>query len=89
MTTKRYTRGKFLGKGGFAKCYEITNIESKDLHAAKVIPKASQQKSRQRAKVRFIFQDDLIQKIYVSLNIFVFSDIINKHKIYSNSYYPK
>jgi polo-like kinase 1 len=23
---RRYTRGRLLGKGGFARCYEITNI---------------------------------------------------------------
>ena len=26
---RKYVRGKLLGKGGFAKCYEITNIENK------------------------------------------------------------
>jgi polo-like kinase 1 len=48
---KKYARGKFLGKGGFAKCYEFTQLESKKLSAAKIIPKASLQKSRQRAKL--------------------------------------
>jgi len=24
--TRKYMKGKFLGKGGFAKCYEMTNI---------------------------------------------------------------
>lgn len=36
---KRYARGKFLGKGGFAKCYECTNMETKETTAAKIIPK--------------------------------------------------
>lgn len=26
---KRYIKGKFLGKGGFARCYEFTNQETK------------------------------------------------------------
>ena len=26
---RKYMRGKLLGKGGFAKCYEITNMENK------------------------------------------------------------
>ena len=26
---KKYLKGKFLGKGGFAKCYEMTNLENK------------------------------------------------------------
>ena len=50
-TLKKYTRGKLLGKGGFAKCYEITNLETKKLQAVKVVSKASLQKSRQRAKI--------------------------------------
>lgn len=48
---KRYARGKFLGKGGFAKCYECTNLETKKVTAAKIIPKSNLQKSRQRAKL--------------------------------------
>jgi polo-like kinase 1 len=51
VVIKKYARGKFLGKGGFAKCYEFTQLESKKLSAAKIIPKASLQKSRQRAKL--------------------------------------
>ena len=44
-------RGKLLGKGGFAKCYEITNIETKKIQAAKIIPKATLNKTRARQKV--------------------------------------
>ena len=43
---KKYLRGKFLGKGGFAKCYEFTNLETKRVSAAKVIAKTSLTKSR-------------------------------------------
>jgi len=43
---KRYNRGRFLGKGGFAKCYEFTNIDNKRVSASKVIPKTSLTKSR-------------------------------------------
>ena len=50
-TIRKYSRGKFLGKGGFAKCYEFTNLENQHLSAAKIVPKASLQKSRQRAKL--------------------------------------
>lgn len=41
---KNYTKGKFLGKGGFARCYEFTNQESKTVFAAKIVPKASLKK---------------------------------------------
>jgi polo-like kinase 1 len=46
-------KGKLLGKGGFAKCYEITNLENKRVHAAKIIPKSTLTKNRARQKVLF------------------------------------
>ena len=48
---KKYAKGKFLGKGGFAKCYEFTNLENNRVLAAKIIPKASLKKSRHRQKL--------------------------------------
>lgn len=45
---RKYMRGKLLGKGGFAKCYEITNIDTKKTQAAKIIPKSSLSKNRAR-----------------------------------------
>ena len=43
---RKYFKGKFLGKGGFAKCYEFVNSETKYVHASKVIQKSSLLKSR-------------------------------------------
>ena len=40
IAIKRYQKGKLLGKGGFAKCYEVTNLETKKRLAAKIIPKS-------------------------------------------------
>ncbi len=48
IAVKKYAKGKMLGKGGFAKCYEVTNLETKKILAAKIIPKASLVKSRAR-----------------------------------------
>ena len=31
---KKYSKGKLLGKGGFAKCFEFTKLESKILFDA-------------------------------------------------------
>ena len=36
---KRYEKGKFLGKGGFAKCYEITDLDTSKIFAGKIVPK--------------------------------------------------
>ena len=43
---KKYIKGKFLGKGGFAKCYELTDCETREKFAVKVVVKASLTKSR-------------------------------------------
>lgn len=48
---RRYSKGRFLGKGGFARVYEMTNLENRKISAAKVIPKESLKKSRQKQKL--------------------------------------
>lgn len=50
-TRIRYKRGKLLGKGGFAKCYEMTNMETNVLYAGKIVPKSLLTKSHQRDKM--------------------------------------
>ena len=49
--TRRYSRGRMLGKGGFAKCYEVTNMENKKVLAAKIIAKSSLKRKRAKQKV--------------------------------------
>lgn len=48
---EKYVKGRFLGKGGFAKCYEFTTVESKKIYAAKIICKASLTKNRAKQKL--------------------------------------
>uniref|UniRef100_A0A3B3CK63 Serine/threonine-protein kinase PLK n=1 Tax=Oryzias melastigma TaxID=30732 RepID=A0A3B3CK63_ORYME len=50
-TLRRYSRGRFLGKGGFAKCYEITDMETKQVFAGKIVPKSLILKQHQREKM--------------------------------------
>lgn len=50
-TNKRYIKGRFLGKGGFAKCYELTCAESKKIYAGKVVPKSLLVKQHQKDKM--------------------------------------
>ena len=51
ISIKKYARGKFLGKGGFAKCYEFTNLETKRISAAKIIDKTTLTKSRAKQNI--------------------------------------
>ncbi|EFP02957.1 CRE-PLK-2 protein [Caenorhabditis remanei] len=46
-----YEKGKFLGKGGFAHCYEIRNQISGEVLAGKVVPKHLLVKQYQRDKM--------------------------------------
>uniref|UniRef100_A0A3P9ACL5 Serine/threonine-protein kinase PLK n=1 Tax=Esox lucius TaxID=8010 RepID=A0A3P9ACL5_ESOLU len=50
-TGKCYCRGKVLGKGGFAKCYEFTDLASGKVYAAKIIPHTRVSKPHQREKI--------------------------------------
>lgn len=47
----RYTKGRFLGKGGFAKCYELTDIESNHTWAGKIVEKKTLIKYRAKEKL--------------------------------------
>lgn len=48
---RRYKRGRLLGKGGFAKCFEITNVKNGKTMAAKIIDKSTLKKKRAKQKV--------------------------------------
>ena len=48
---RKYIKGRLLGKGGFAKCYEFTCTENKKIFAAKVVAKSSLVKSRAKQKL--------------------------------------
>ncbi|KAJ7988168.1 hypothetical protein DPEC_G00320810 [Dallia pectoralis] len=50
-TGRCYCRGKVLGKGGFAKCYEFTDLASGKVYAAKIIPHTRVSKPHQREKI--------------------------------------
>ncbi|KAF6005095.1 Serine/threonine-protein kinase plk1 [Cyanidiococcus yangmingshanensis] len=47
-----YIRGRFLGKGGFAKCYEMTDARTQRVYAGKIIDKSTVTKLRARQKLR-------------------------------------
>lgn len=50
-TLRKYSKGKLLGKGGFARCYEFTSLDTRKVMAAKIVPKASLMKARQKQKL--------------------------------------
>lgn len=48
---KRYSKGRFLGKGGFAKVYEFVCLETKQVTAGKIMEKSALSKARARQKL--------------------------------------
>ncbi|XP_071955644.1 serine/threonine-protein kinase PLK1-like [Antedon mediterranea] len=48
---KRYMKGRFLGKGGFAKCYELTDVDTKQIYAGKIVSKMLLVKPHQKEKM--------------------------------------
>jgi hypothetical protein len=50
-TIHQYLRGRFLGKGGFAKVYLCTALDTSKQYAVKIVPKANLVKARARHKV--------------------------------------
>lgn len=51
MKIRKYGKGRLLGKGGFAKCYEFVGLETKKIYAAKIVSKSSLVKSRAKQKL--------------------------------------
>ncbi|KAH9501812.1 Serine/threonine-protein kinase plk1 [Dermatophagoides farinae] len=51
QTKKQYQKGKFLGRGGFAKCYEFTDLSTKKMYACKVISKTQLVKDKHKTKM--------------------------------------
>ena len=48
---KMYLRGKYLGQGAYAKCYEITESETGKKYACKIIEKSKIDDERKKKKV--------------------------------------
>ena len=68
---KKYERGKFLGKGGFAKCYEMKCLETGKSYAAKVFEKKNlnNEKSKRKLINEIKLHKSLDIKILLILNI--------------------
>jgi polo-like kinase 1 len=48
----RYIKGRLLGKGGFAKCYEFTDVDTGRIYAAKLIDKKTLTKPKTQQKLK-------------------------------------
>jgi len=56
---RKYERCRFLGKGGFAKCYELNDLATEEIMAGKIVPKSILKKSHQKER---LFQEIKLHK---------------------------
>ena len=77
---QKYVKGKLLGKGGFAKCFEFKNFVTGEVFAAKVINKISLVKGRSRIRL------DSEIRIHQSLNHFGIVKFQNSFEDANNIY---
>ncbi|XP_065832302.1 serine/threonine-protein kinase PLK1-like [Oscarella lobularis] len=50
-TRKTYLKGQFLGKGGFARCYELKDMTTNEVFAGKIVSKSLLTKQHQKEKM--------------------------------------
>lgn len=48
---RRYQRGRFMGRGGFARCYEVTDVDSGEVFACKLVAKSLLVKAHHKEKM--------------------------------------
>lgn len=75
-TKVNYRKGNFLGKGGFAKCYEFENTATKEVFAGKVVSKKLLMKPHHREKMfqEIQIHSSLSHKYIVSLHSYFEDD---------------
>ncbi|XP_025193335.1 serine/threonine-protein kinase polo-like isoform X2 [Melanaphis sacchari] len=66
---KKYQKCSFLGKGGFAKCYEIIDMNTKEVFAGKIVSKKYLLRNNQKDKMT---QEIFIHKVLKNKNIVSF-----------------
>jgi len=81
-TVKRYQRGQLLGKGGFAKCFFVTDIDTKEDWACKIVSKKSLTEQRHVQKLQMEIKiHRSIRHKYVCRFEDVFEDLENVYII--------
>jgi len=103
LCVRRYVQSRLLGKGGFGKVYQFNCLETNELYAAKIIPKASLKDEMHMQKVlniwvmgennKFLFSSKLKSSCIRCWNILISSNLkgtlkMKKITIFSSSFVP-
>ncbi|KAL3869232.1 hypothetical protein ACJMK2_041940 [Sinanodonta woodiana] len=84
-TDTTYLRGRLLGKGGFARCYELLDLNTNKVYAGKIIAKSRIAKPHQKQKIlrEVELQKDLKHKHVVEFHSY-FEDEENVYIVLEN-----
>ncbi|KAK7100676.1 serine/threonine-protein kinase PLK1-like [Littorina saxatilis] len=84
-TDTTYLRGRLLGKGGFARCYELLSLSNNKIYAGKIISKTRISKPHQKQKIlrEVELQQDLKHRNVVEFHSY-FEDDSNVYIILEN-----
>ncbi|XP_066144079.1 serine/threonine-protein kinase polo [Euwallacea fornicatus] len=72
-----YKKGRFFGKGGFAKCYEIINSNNMQSYAGKIVSKKLMAKQNQKEK--------MTQEIHIHASV-NHKNIVGFHNFFEDNY---
>ncbi|CAB4063862.1 PLK1 [Lepeophtheirus salmonis] len=76
---KQYQKGRFLGKGGFAKCYELTDMASGEVVAGKIVPKSLLTKTASTGEDLYSYFEDS-NFVYIILELCRRRSLMELHK---------
>ncbi|XP_021922749.1 serine/threonine-protein kinase PLK1-like [Zootermopsis nevadensis] len=84
-TRTTYLKGKFLGKGGFARVHELIDLTTNTVYAGKIIPKNRITKRHHMQKIarEILIHQNLVHRNVVRLHHF-FEDTVNAYIILEN-----
>lgn len=85
QTDTTYLRGRMLGKGGFARCYELLSLNTNKVYAGKIISKSRIAKPHQKQKIlrEVELQRDLKHRNVVEFHSY-FEDAANVYIVLEN-----
>ena len=76
----RYTKGKYLGKGGFARCYTLTSLTTGNVYAGKVVAKSSLKK--EKAQQKLVAEIKIHQHLHHPNIVRFYHSFQDRHNVY-------
>jgi serine/threonine protein kinase len=76
----KYTKGRYLGKGGFARCYTLTSLTTGNVYAGKVVAKSSLKK--EKAQQKLVAEIKIHQHLHHQNIVRFYHSFQDRHNVY-------